>query len=122
MGSSLQLAGLPRVNYQVLIGYMHLTGSETEARFRPEDSRGIFDDRYHKMNVEQRTITETVINALYEGWCRCFFLDGPGGTSKTYVLSAILHYCSAEDISTTAVASSGIAALLLLREQLCTVG
>ena len=45
---------------------------------------------------------------------RIFFVDGPGGTGKTYLFNAILNVTrSAQDGFALAVASSGTAALLL---------
>lgn len=80
MGTSLHLAGLPGVDYWLLTGYMHLTGSEAEIGFMQEDSQTIFNDHYLKMNAEKKAMTETVINALYKDRSCCFFLDRPGGT------------------------------------------
>lgn len=42
------------------------------------------------------------------------FLDGPGGTGKTYTLNTILHYFNAYKGRPLAVSSSGVSALLLL--------
>lgn len=42
-----------------------------------------------------------------------FFVDGPGGTGKTFVYSIMLAHVRSQGQIALAVASSGIAALLL---------
>ena len=42
-----------------------------------------------------------------------FFIDGPGGTGKTFTYNALLAAVRAEGGIALAVASSGVAALLL---------
>ena len=42
-----------------------------------------------------------------------FFVDGPGGTGKTFLYKGLLAKVRAEGIVALAVASSGISALLL---------
>src|ERR1700710_936020 len=44
---------------------------------------------------------------------KIFFLDGPGGTGKTFVENVLLNIIRAEGNIAIAVASSGIAATLL---------
>ncbi|GBM32002.1 hypothetical protein AVEN_222330-1 [Araneus ventricosus] len=44
---------------------------------------------------------------------KCFFLDGPAGTGKTFVYSTLLHAVRGKGDQAIAVASTGIAATLL---------
>ena len=44
---------------------------------------------------------------------RLFFLDGPGGTGKTFLYSILLAHVRARDGLALAVASSGLASLLM---------
>lgn len=44
---------------------------------------------------------------------RVFFVDGPGGTGKTFLYSLLLAYVRAQGKVALSVASSGIAALLM---------
>ena len=44
---------------------------------------------------------------------RLFFVDGPGGTGKTFLINLLLAKVRSEGRIALAVASSGIAALLL---------
>ncbi|OAV94892.1 hypothetical protein PTTG_26862 [Puccinia triticina 1-1 BBBD Race 1] len=44
---------------------------------------------------------------------RMFYLDGPGGTGKTFVLNTLIDYFTVHDLSPVVVAATGVAALLL---------
>jgi chromosomal replication initiation ATPase DnaA len=44
---------------------------------------------------------------------KMFFIDGPGGTGKTYLYNTILKYLRSEGFNCLVMASSGIAACLL---------
>ncbi|XP_057335011.1 uncharacterized protein LOC130673819 [Microplitis mediator] len=63
---------------------------------------------------EQRNVYETVINSIIKKLGQLIFLDAPGGTGKTYLLNLILAKIRADGKIALAVASSGIAATLLL--------
>jgi len=54
-----------------------------------------------------------VFNAIAQGEGVVFFLDGPGGSSKTFVYKVLLALVRQEGHVAIGVASSGIAALLL---------
>jgi len=82
----------------------------------------IFDaDRLRGMlNQEQRALYDAVIEAVEEGHAqtgpptaKLFFVDGPGGSGKTFVYSAIIAQLKAARRQVIATATSGIAALLL---------
>lgn len=69
-----------------------------------------------RMNADQLQIYNTVLNSVHNpgpDTPTCFFIDGPGGTGKTYVYHAILTKVRAESAIALATASSGIAATLL---------
>ncbi|KAK6021322.1 hypothetical protein OSTOST_13005 [Ostertagia ostertagi] len=68
------------------------------------------------LNVDQRAVFERVAAAVRLGATseeRVFFLDGPGGTGKTYVYNVLLRSLRSEGFQCMAMASSGIAACLL---------
>ncbi|PLW13153.1 hypothetical protein PCANC_26799 [Puccinia coronata f. sp. avenae] len=44
---------------------------------------------------------------------RLFYLDGPGGNGKTFLLNTVINLASAREILTIVAASSGVVALLL---------
>jgi DNA replication protein DnaC len=54
------------------------------------------------------------MNSVMNNKPKIFFLNGPGGTGKTHVYNTLCYALHAEGIIVLCVASSGIAALLLL--------
>jgi len=73
------------------------------------------NSRESLMNDQQRHVYDTVLRAVNTPGPRgkLFFLDGPGGTGKSFVLEQILARVRLDRKIAIAVASSGIAALLL---------
>jgi len=69
-----------------------------------------------KLNEGQRTAFNEImasvkdVNNLYP---RLFFLDGPGGTGKTFLYNTLIAVLQGQGKSVVAVASTGIAATLL---------
>jgi ATP-dependent DNA helicase PIF1 len=70
----------------------------------------IRDERVPQLNPEQRAVYDNVMAAIN---CRAFFVDGLGSTGKTFLYSCLLSTVHAQGRVAIAVASSGIAALLL---------
>jgi hypothetical protein len=71
-------------------------------------------ERNHaRMNACQREAYNAVISAVDSHQGGLFFLDGPGGTGKTFVENLLLATVRGRGEIALAVASSGIAALLL---------
>ncbi|XP_076763394.1 uncharacterized protein LOC143430844 [Xylocopa sonorina] len=66
-----------------------------------------------KLVLEQRTAYDTIINAISNKSCGLYFLDAPGGTSKTFLISIILSTIRSPNNIVFAIASSGIAATFL---------
>ena len=64
------------------------------------------------LNTLQRTAYDAVMDAV-NGEPKLFFLDGPGGTGKTFVENLLLATVRRNGGIALAVASSGIAAILL---------
>ncbi|XP_053164882.1 uncharacterized protein LOC128350484 [Hemicordylus capensis] len=66
-------------------------------------------------NAEQRAAMKEIITASQNNKLehRCFFLDGPGGSGKTYLYKAILNTIRGQNELALPVASTGIAANLL---------
>jgi hypothetical protein len=65
------------------------------------------------LNQDQATFYQVVIGAIHEKRPAVFFLDGPGGTRKTHVYGLLLAKVKSQRRIALAVASSGIATLLL---------
>ncbi|RGB25552.1 DNA helicase Pif1 like protein, partial [Rhizophagus diaphanus] len=67
-----------------------------------------------QLNIDQKTIYNIIIKAFHEEIDQTvFFIDGPGDYGKTFLFNMILTKVRLESKITIAVASSGIAALLL---------
>ncbi|XP_053949346.1 uncharacterized protein LOC128857621 [Anastrepha ludens] len=65
------------------------------------------------LNPKQREVYDTLINAIDDGNGGLFFLDAPGGTRKTFLMSLILATVRARSEIAVAIVSPGIAATLL---------
>lgn len=65
-------------------------------------------------NDEQRLFFDQVMQSISNREGRMFFLDGPGGTGKTFVFNSILKLMKLLDITAIASASSGIAGNILI--------
>ncbi|CAF1036998.1 unnamed protein product [Brachionus calyciflorus] len=75
-----------------------------------------FNDNIGKLNTDQIFAFNSIIKRLnneQETGQIIFFIDGPGGTGKTFLYKTILAKVRSESSIALAVASSGIAALLL---------
>jgi primosomal protein N' len=68
------------------------------------------DDRVPQFNPKQQAVYDNVMAAINH---RAFFVDGLGGTNKTFLYSYLLSIVCAQGWVAIIMASSGIAALLL---------
>ncbi|XP_071573939.1 uncharacterized protein [Temnothorax nylanderi] len=66
-----------------------------------------------KLNTEQKMVYDEIINSVEDNKGNIYFIDAPGGTGKTFVISLILAKVRSQKKLAIAVASSGIAATLL---------
>jgi len=69
-------------------------------------------------NEEQRAIIDEILNLVqknekFSKSCKAYFLDGPGGTGKTFVYQCLIHSCTQLGEQVVSVAWTGIAAMLL---------
>lgn len=107
---TLSKLNLPEVNLP-----NYLMGEGNNYDIREEQTKA--DLFSAQLNMEQKNAVETVLNAVYNSGANspnCFFLDGPAGTGKTFVYSTLLHTIRAKGDSVIPVASTGIAATLLI--------
>jgi hypothetical protein len=74
---------------------------------------GYINQNLPRLNICQEIVVTTVFNAIAQGEGAVFFLDGPGGSGKTFVYKVLLALVRRDGHVAIAVASSGIAALLL---------
>jgi hypothetical protein len=80
------------------------------ARYDAATQAAMRDEHVPQLNPEQRAIYDNVMASVNR---RAFFADGLSGTSKTFLYSCLLSTMRAQGRVAIAVASSGIAALLL---------
>ncbi|GBP48677.1 ATP-dependent DNA helicase pif1 [Eumeta japonica] len=66
-----------------------------------------------QLNQQQRIAYDTLIEAVNSGSGGIYFLDAPGGTGKTFLISLLLARIRSRNDVALALASSGIAATLL---------
>ena len=67
----------------------------------------------HKLNQDQRMAFDVIIESVNDNLGKLIFVDGYGGTGKTFLWKAVTTKLRSEGKIVLAVASSGIAALLL---------
>ncbi|XP_028556791.1 ATP-dependent DNA helicase PIF1-like [Dendrobium catenatum] len=67
----------------------------------------------HTLNSSQKNAFEEIINRVNQKHHGMFFIDGPGGTGKTYLYRAILSTLRNEGHITITTATSGVAASIL---------
>jgi ATP-dependent DNA helicase PIF1 len=65
----------------------------------------------------QRQHYDKIMAAIESDTGKCFFLDGPGGSDKSYLYQTITHNVRAQGKSVLCVASTGIAATLTAHKQ-----
>nr|XP_027083804.1 uncharacterized protein LOC113706116 [Coffea arabica] len=66
-----------------------------------------------KLNSEQKYAYDIILQACFSSHGRSFFIDGPGGTGKTFLYRSLLATLRSEGHIAIAVATSGIAASIL---------
>ena len=106
---------LPPLNFEE--GQEHTLISD-EQNYNQDDINETLNN-LDNLNIDQKAIFKTIIKAINgEIEQKLFFVDGPGGTGKTYLYNMILAHVRSSSESglngiAIAVASSGIAALLM---------
>jgi hypothetical protein len=86
---------------------------DQRAPYQPEMEQLAADQCEREMNPDQRSAYDCIVSSVREGNPHTFFLNGPGGTGKTYVYKAVCNRIRGDGSIVLCVASSGIAALLL---------
>jgi hypothetical protein len=72
------------------------------------------DNAKDRLNDDQRNAYETILNVMTNKEGKLFFVYGSGGTGKTFVWTTFLSRLQGQGKIVLAVASLGIASLLLL--------
>lgn len=89
---------------------------QTQPKVDRRQARQQADVNIGLMNAGQREAFREVLDAIENehSSSRLFFLDGPGGTGKTFVYNSLTYDLIAKGRSVTSVAATGIAATLLI--------
>jgi DNA replication protein DnaC len=66
------------------------------------------------MNAEQRAGFDLIMNHVEKKVGQVFFVDGPGGTGKTYLYKALLEKVCSMNLIAIATTTSSIAASIML--------
>ncbi|XP_027157966.1 ATP-dependent DNA helicase PIF1-like [Coffea eugenioides] len=66
-----------------------------------------------KLNCEQKHAYDLILAACFSGQGKAFFVDGPGGTGKTFLYRSLLAALRSQGYIAIAIATSGIAASIL---------
>ncbi|XP_048509622.1 uncharacterized protein LOC125500571 isoform X2 [Athalia rosae] len=81
-----------------------------------EESSTIGVRQYEKLNSEQKEIVDAVLDSIntaeYTGGA-CFYIDGQGGSGKTYIYKTMWHLLKAKGKNVITMAFTRIAATLL---------
>ncbi|XP_044005535.1 uncharacterized protein LOC122850453 [Aphidius gifuensis] len=83
-----------------------------------EQHKDIGSRQYEILNEEQKAVVDTISNRVVDensSESKCFFIDGPGGSGKTYIYITLYHLLQSQCKNVTTMAYTGIAATLLPR-------
>jgi len=86
---------------------------QRETQFNVDDLRLYVENNISKLVPEQRTIYDKIMGAIANRSGGLYFIDAPGGTGKTFLISVILASIRSSNKIALAIASTGIAATLL---------
>ena len=105
--------GLPIPDMHIIGNYETNIVSLENSRFTIQEHIELSRSFVDLLNPDQKLIFDDVIdsifNALYDGF-KHFFVDGPGGTGKTFLFKALIHYLRSLGFIVVPVAWTGMAA------------
>ncbi|TFK17038.1 hypothetical protein FA15DRAFT_555432, partial [Coprinopsis marcescibilis] len=102
---------LPQFNWAAMLGNPLIREQHV---YNPEDQSRLAAERIATFNPEQRSAFNQILHAIDNRSGQSFFLHGPGGTGKTYIYNTLCYHLRGQGRIVLCVASSGIAALLLM--------
>lgn len=86
---------------------------QEEKNYNADEENKTHSELFSKLNSEQLSVYEAVMDSVINCKGKLFFLYGPGGTGKTYVYRTLISKLRSEKRIVLPVASSGIAATLM---------
>ena len=120
LGSSLQAQGLPE---PPSIPKMTLRDREIKSAYnydKAEESNRA-QQMFDQMRPDQKEVFQSVTDAIVNNKAAMFFVDGPGGSGKTFLEQSLLSFVRGRGAVATSCAWSGIAATLLPGGRTCHV-
>ena len=75
------------------------------------DCKKLFDCMYSYLNKDQQSIFNELINNNH----KMHFIDGPGGSGKTFLYKTLIYYILSIEKKVLSMALTGIASVLLPR-------
>jgi PIF1-like helicase/Helicase len=111
-GASLEKFGLPSITCDE-VNFMENRLLREEMFYNASELRAEHDEMIEGLTAEQQLIYDAVVASVHDKEGRLIFAYGHGGTGKTYMWRAIIARIRFEGGIVLAVASSGIASLLL---------
>ncbi|XP_073432461.1 ATP-dependent DNA helicase pif1-like [Dendrobates tinctorius] len=100
--------------------YFNLPQPEIQVTQVPEYDEGsellLATQKRNSLNAQQRIAYDTIVSAIENKADlrpKCFFIDGPGGSSKTYLYEVLMHHVRSLGKVVLPSATTGIAANLL---------
>ena len=102
---------LPIVDFEELNGVPRILSEEMN--YDRDQLWETWEVGYEMANVSQKHVLDVVTAAVDSGNGGMYFIDGPGGTGKTFVENLLLSYVRSSGGIALSVASSGIASILL---------
>lgn len=104
---------LPNVDFDLVREESRKTLIEEERnKYNPEEMQKLASQEC-QLNNDQRNAFNAIVDSSLNDKGKSYFIDGPGGHGKTFLLNTCLGYVRTKNEIALAVASSGIASLLL---------
>lgn len=102
----------PQLDWEALQAYNPLIAECLD--YNRIEEKAMADQCVASLNTEQSEAYTKILESIEREQGKIFFLSGPGGTGKTFVYNTICHKVRSEAWVIIVVASSGIAALLII--------
>jgi PIF1-like helicase len=102
---------LPVINFDELNGMSRILIEEMS--YNTVELQDKWQKGYEMANLQQKQVLNTITAAVDSEAGGLFFIDGPGGTGKTFIENLLLSYIRSSGGIALSVASSGIASILL---------
>lgn len=88
---------------------------DDEIEYLTEQEPALGMKQYEQLNQKQKEILDIILDSLINDSSekRCFYIDGPGGSGKTFIYTTIYYLAKLRKKHVCTMAFTGIAATLL---------